>query len=110
MPIGIVRSTHTSENTPKQGFGREGISRIVIFDEYSEALEGVERFEKLFVIYLTRPAVPNQKRANPIGISVVKVVKIDGNALDIEGLDAIDGTPIIDIKPYYDELDARRGD
>ena len=52
-------------------------------------------------------ATRSPRRPNPIGISYVKILKIDENTLEIKYLDAIDGTPILDIKPYYKEVDAR---
>ncbi len=106
-----------------QGLEREDVSKVIIFKEYSKALEGVEKFDKLTVLYWMHIsdrsrlwsklknrgvfATRSPKRPNPIGLSVVKVLKVFENTLEVKYLDAIDGTPVLDIKPYYDRLDGK---
>jgi tRNA-Thr(GGU) m(6)t(6)A37 methyltransferase TsaA len=47
-------------------------------------------------------------RPNPIGLSVVRIKRIEGNVIHVSGLDVFDGTPLLDIKPYIDELDVKK--
>ena len=53
-------------------------------------------------------AVRTPNRPNPLGYSVVELLGIDGNVLKVRGLDAIEGTPVIDIKPYVSKIDMRK--
>jgi len=93
--------------------------------EYSEGLKDLEGFSHIVLLYhfhrsqdtkLTvipfmdsRPhgvfSTRAPSRPNPIGFSVVKLIKIKGNILDIENVDILDGTPLLDIKPYVPEFD-----
>jgi tRNA-Thr(GGU) m(6)t(6)A37 methyltransferase TsaA len=122
-PIGVVRS---SVKEPRMG-GREGLeSTIVVQDRWADALDGLDGFSHIFVIYWMHvvseerrettthvhprgdPRNPLQGvfatrspvRPNPIGLRVVALVERRGNVLRVRGLDAIDGTPVLDIKPY----------
>ncbi len=125
-PIGVIRSPYrTREEAPHQG---KGISRIELKDEFSEGLRDIESFSHLHVFYwldrsegfslsVRTPWDPEPKglfatrtpnRPNPIGYSVVRLVERRGNVLTVEGLDAIDGTPVIDIKPYIPKIDSER--
>jgi tRNA-Thr(GGU) m(6)t(6)A37 methyltransferase TsaA len=115
--IGFVRREDNSAS-------RKSIVKIVIKEEYVEGLKGVEEFSHLIIIYHLHVASSNkglkrvrggvevgvfatrsQHRPNPIGISVVELVKREGNALYVKGINAFDGTPVLDIKPY-DEWDS----
>lgn len=109
----------TRQDAPKQGTADGPICRIEIFEPWSAALKGVDDFETLHVLYwlhqsrrdlvLQSPrhapepqgtfALRSPVRPNPIGLSVVTLVGIEGNTLLVRGLDCIDGTPLIDIKP-----------
>ena len=60
--------------------------------------------DKLHGVFLTR--VPS--RPNPIGVSIVQLTKIEGNILHIKDVDIVDGTPLLDIKPYVTEFDVRK--
>ncbi|MEM3317849.1 MAG: tRNA (N6-threonylcarbamoyladenosine(37)-N6)-methyltransferase TrmO [Metallosphaera sp.] len=96
---------------------RKTESTIVVFDEYSEGLLGLEQFSHAIVIYhlhlarfesLVKDkgervgvfATRSPNRPNPIGISVVELIEIQGNRLKVTGINALDGTPVLDIKPY----------
>jgi tRNA (adenine37-N6)-methyltransferase len=103
------------------------ISRLVIDDRYVEALEGVEKFSHLFVIcWLHLPgklllqrhprdrqnlpvvgifATRSQLRPNRLGLRVVRLLERKQNDLLVAGLDVVDGTPLIDIKPYIPQQD-----
>ena len=129
-PIGVF---HT-EYSPETGAPRQGIlipeskGKIEIFSDYKGALNTLELFEYIIVLYhfsevetwepTVEPPGSNHehefglfstrspKRPNPIGLSVVKLEKIvDGN-LYLSGTDAFDGTPVLDIKPYLPSVDA----
>lgn len=103
------------------------ISQIIVDDEYTQALDGLEEFSHLFIIYwfhqpgeillkrhprdrLDLPltglfATRTQYRPNRIALTAVRLLARNGNELKVAGLDAIDGTPVIDIKPYIPRLD-----
>ncbi|MBN2042415.1 MAG: tRNA (N6-threonylcarbamoyladenosine(37)-N6)-methyltransferase TrmO [Candidatus Aenigmarchaeota archaeon] len=124
-PIGVIHSPYKSlSEAPFQG---KGISRIEIFQDYLEGLKDIETFSHLHVFYwmdksegfslsvktpwdpdshgLFSTRTPN--RPNPIGYSVAMLVRREGNVLVVEGLDAIEGTPVIDIKPYVPKIDRK---
>lgn len=125
-PIGIVHSPYkTRKEAPPQG--REEISEIVIFDKYEKGLKDVEGFSHLHVFYwlhesrgyslLVRTpwdsephglfATRTPNRPNPIGYSVVHLIGRKGRILKVKGLDAIEGTPVLDIKPYVPNVDPK---
>jgi len=125
-PIGVVNSPYkTKEKSPHQGRFSNKLSKIRVFDRYVEALDGVERFQFLIVLYLfdrvenvSLTVVPHGKvkkrglfstrapvRPNPIGFCVVELVEIDNNYLIVRWLDAMDESLIIDIKPFWREID-----
>ena len=123
--IGIVRSEikrRTKHNGEKHDAGKV-VSEIVIDSSFTEALDNLDEFSHIIVIYWmhkstgtkakkVRPrgnkalplmgvfATRAPDRPNPIGKTTVRLLKREGNLLTVEGLDAIDGTPVIDIKPY----------
>ncbi len=106
-------------HTPRQGRLDGPVCRIEIFDPWEPALAGVDQYERLEVIYwlhlsrrdlvLQSPAndgnargtfsIRSPVRPNPLGTSVVKLVRIEGPNLFIQGLDCLDGTPLLDLKP-----------
>jgi tRNA-Thr(GGU) m(6)t(6)A37 methyltransferase TsaA len=126
-PIGFVRSPHqTTAGTPIQPSRARGIEgTIEIGEEYAEGLSDLDGFSHIILIcHLHRAAgfklkvVPyldtelrglfatrSPSRPNPIGLSVVRLLAIDGRVLRIEGVDLLDGTPVLDIKPYVGEFD-----
>ena len=125
-PIGVIHSPFkTRAEAPRQG--RDEILRIEIHREYEDGLKDVEGFSHLHVFYWlheskgyslsvntpwdTQPhgvfSTRSPNRPNPIGYSVVELIERKGNVLTVRGLDAIDGTPVIDIKPYVKRIDAK---
>ncbi|RLE72380.1 MAG: tRNA (N6-threonylcarbamoyladenosine(37)-N6)-methyltransferase TrmO [Thermoprotei archaeon] len=128
-PIGVIRTPFKSPvGVPIQPSAGKGIKGLVeIFPEYMEGLKDLEGFSHIILIYhfhLVKkfslkviPYMDNEYRGvfatraparpNPIGISVVRLVKIEGNKLYIEDVDIVDGTPLLDIKPYVPEFDYR---
>ena len=126
-PIGIVRS-EVKEH--KRGGWGEVTSEIVIDEEWTEHLDGIDEFSHIMVVFWmhlspvgTRPpgkihprgradlplvglfATRAPYRPNPIGVSVVKLLRRHDNVLTVQGLDAIDGTPVLDIKSYMTPVD-----
>jgi tRNA-Thr(GGU) m(6)t(6)A37 methyltransferase TsaA len=129
-PIGIIHSPFKEPSgTPIQPAGARNIEGTVeIASEYVMGLEDIEGFSHIILIYhfhLSRRHLLKVKpyldekshgvfatrapsRPNPIGISIVRLVKVDGNVLHIKDVDIVDGTPLLDIKPYVPEFDTRK--
>lgn len=127
QPIGTVHSPFQDiKGMPIQPAGASGIrGSIEIEPEFVEGLKDLEGFSHVILLYhfhraresklLVTPFMDTQlrgvfatrapKRPNPIGLSVVKLLSVDGNVLQIENLDILDGTPLLDIKPYVPEFD-----
>ena len=124
--IGVVHSLYkTTADAPFQG--NDKISKIEISKEYEGGLKDIEGFTHLHVFYwlhkskgfsllVTTPwdTIPHglfttrsPHRPNPIGHAVVELVEQKDNILSVRGLDAIEGTPVIDIKPYIKKLDVK---
>jgi tRNA-Thr(GGU) m(6)t(6)A37 methyltransferase TsaA len=118
--IGRIHTPWTSRlETPRQGRLDGPTCRIEIFDPWVPALDGIERYEQLEVIYwlhlsrrdLVRQSPANDGtvrgtfslrtpvRPNPIGTSIVRLVGIEGNNVPVRGMDCLDGTPLLDLKP-----------
>ena len=127
-PIGVIRSPHQQPTgTPIQSAYAEGIQGEVILDEpYVAALADLERVERIWLLYFfdrarawrprVVPFLDDQERGlfstraparpNPIGLSVVRLMSVSGNTLKVNGIDVLDGTPLLDIKPYVPAFDA----
>lgn len=124
--IGLVNSPFkVKKGSPHQGRFSDELSTITIFKEYGDALEGIENYKNLMVIYwmdradsVSLKVIPhggNQKRGvfstrapvrpNPLGLCMVELVKKEGNVLTVRWLDALDESPVLDIKPFLQELD-----
>jgi len=124
--IGIVHSKYkTTEETQNQS--KEELSNIEIFNEFSEGLKDIETFSHLHIFYFlheskncslltTTPweekkhglfATRSPNRPTPLGYTVVELLEKQNNILKVRDLDAIDGTPVVDIKPYIPSLDAK---
>ena len=118
--IGRIRTPWTSRlETPRQGRLDGPVCRIELFAPWVPALAGLERFERVEVIYwlhlsrrdlvLQSPAddgtargtfaLRSPVRPNPIGTSLAKLVGIEGDTVLVRGLDCLDGTPLLDLKP-----------
>ena len=130
-PIGIIRSEHRElKQTPIQPVCAEGSpGRIEVFDEFAEGLTDIEGFSHLHLIYWLHRAGPaaltvmpfledvrhgifatrTPTRPNPLGLSVVRLVERRGSVLLVEDVDVVDGTPLLDIKPYVERFDLRQG-
>jgi len=127
--IGIIHTPYTSDAPNQSTENSEGEFKIVLNKDLSEGLYRLEAFNYIYVLYYLDKVIrknemhvaPPMKhsgkvglfasrspnRPNPIGISVVKIKEISGNTIYISGIDAFNNTPVLDIKPYFDELDAK---
>ena len=123
-PIGIVRSPFTqTEGTPIQPTA--DVPGMVVIDEaFAQGLEDLDGFSHILLLYVfhrvrgtclrVKPYLGNEEhgvfatrsphRPNPIGLSLVRLIRRDGNVLHIAGIDMLDGTPVLDIKPYIPQL------
>ena len=128
-PIGVIHSPFKEpKGTPIQPLGAKNINGTVeLYPEYAEGLKDLEDFSHIFLIYhfhlskkaslKVRPymdskvhgvfAMRGPSRPNPVGISVVRLVRIEENILYIQDIDIVNGTPLLDIKPYVPEFDIR---
>ena len=120
-PVGFVKTKAVGKEVRNKG----NVSEIVFREDLAEALEGVDDFSHLFVIFWmheiseeerrtmkVRPrgrrdmpllgafATRTPHRPNPIGLTVVELLEVEDNVVTVRGLDAFDGTPILDIKPF----------
>lgn len=120
-PIGFVQTEIVGDEVKD----KRRTSQIVLNSEFTEALDSVEGFSHLFVLFWLHKtsteqretlkahprrrkdmpllgifATRNMARPNPIGLTLVELVKVEGNVLTVRGLDAFNGTPVLDIKPF----------
>lgn len=131
-PVAVVRNGIAG---PKHEGWAEVVSDIIFLPEHAARLEGIEGFshiQVLFYLHLTPPeerarqrfrprdnpdlpmvgafATRSQRRPNPIGLSTVRLLRRRGRALVVQGLDALDGTPVLDIKPYTPRYERPEGE
>ena len=120
-PVGFVKT----EAVGKEVKDKNVVSQIVFREELTDALDGVEEFSHLFVLFWLHEMSNEDKkvmkvhprgrsgmpllgifatrtphRPNPIGLTRVKLLKIEDNVVTVQGLDAFDGTPVLDVKPF----------
>ena len=120
-PIGIVCcQLKELKDAPFHWKISEVEGKIKIFEEFKDGIKGIERFSHIAVIFLFHKskgyqliqiprdgrkrgvfATGSPLRPNPIGLSILKLVKVENNILHVKWLDMIDGTPILDIKPFH---------
>jgi len=126
-PIGVIHSPYHAGQVPYQGCGREEIGEVEVFEQFAEGLKDIEGFSHIVLIYWfhksrgyslmvrtpwdTTPhglfTTRSPNRPCPLGLSVVRLVARKGNTLKVKDLDAIDGTPLLDIKPYVPTVDEK---
>ncbi|HJJ43729.1 MAG TPA: tRNA (N6-threonylcarbamoyladenosine(37)-N6)-methyltransferase TrmO [Methanocorpusculum sp.] len=129
MPVGIVHSPfNVAADAPKQGIFTDKPSRITIYEKYREGLSGLSAGDKVFIlcwfdradrdilkvqphghgkgemrgVFSTRAPV----RPNPISLTLVTIISINDLVITVKGLEALDNTPVLDIKPYYGDIDS----
>jgi tRNA-Thr(GGU) m(6)t(6)A37 methyltransferase TsaA len=120
-PIGYVKTESVNEEVKD----KSRISQILLREDLVEGLEGIAEFSHVFVLFYLNQTTPKQRRIlkvhprgrmdlpllgvfatrtmlrpNPIGLTLVELLKVEGNILTVRGLDAYDGTPVLDVKPY----------
>lgn len=126
-PIGVIHSPYKfSGETPRQGRLSEACCEIEVFAEFEEGLEGIEEYNYLLVFYWMHKsnrgrlkamppgstkekgvfATRSPSRPNPIGFCLVKLLERRGRRLKVKWIDALNGSPLIDIKPYVAEVDS----
>lgn len=126
-PIGIIHSPYaTKEQCPIQPlYAAEATGRVEVFDRYAAGLKDIETFSHIYLLYrfdrageveLVRSTFLDDEphgvfasrhpcRPNGIGMSIVRLKAREGNILVVEGIDVLDRTPLIDIKPYIPRFD-----
>ena len=121
-PIGFVRRTSPDEDVKDRSL----VAEVILSSALSNALDGIDEWSHLYVIYWLDRLKPGEEpvlhfpgaepdqppvgilatrapiRPNPIGLTLVELIKREKNVLLVRGLDAYDGTPVLDIKPYPD--------
>ncbi|MDI6776282.1 MAG: tRNA (N6-threonylcarbamoyladenosine(37)-N6)-methyltransferase TrmO [Syntrophales bacterium] len=133
-PLTVMRQWYTGggemsplEETPYQGYRSHEVGEVEVFEEFEEGLADLDGFSHIILLYLfhksdsyslkVKPflddslrglfATRHPGRPNPIGLSVVKLLSRRKNILRIAEIDALDGTPLLDIKPYVPQFDQR---
>jgi|LFRM01.1.fsa_nt_gb tRNA-Thr(GGU) m(6)t(6)A37 methyltransferase TsaA len=126
-PIGIIRSPFTDpRNMPIQPVSESSAPGVAeVFEEYAEALKDLDGFSHVILLYhfhrvnrvdlTVTPFMGTEARGlfatraptrpNPIGLSVVELLSINGRRLLLKNVDILDGTPLLDIKPYVPQFD-----
>jgi len=129
-PIGIIRTPYKdAEKVPIQGRFKKSVrGRIKLFPKYKSGLKDIEGFSHLILIYyfhkagqeklIAKPfledeshgifAIRSPMRPNHIGISIVKLEKVRNNVITFSEVDMLDGTPLLDIKPFISHYDSRK--
>jgi tRNA-Thr(GGU) m(6)t(6)A37 methyltransferase TsaA len=127
QPIGLIHSPFTDKaSTPIQPTRSQAVGQVEVFPEFADGLQDLEGFSHIILLYVfhqsegydlkIRPFLDDEDhglfatrypyRPNPIGLSVVQLLARRGNTLEIGGVDVLDGTPLLDIKPYVPAFDA----
>jgi tRNA (adenine37-N6)-methyltransferase len=127
QPIGVVHTPFQKvEETPIQSSRSDAAGTVEVYPEFLEGLDGIEEFSHIYLLYdlnqapkgsplKVTPFLDDQlhgifatrfpNRPNSLGLSVVRLIARKENILDILGVDMLDGTPLLDIKPYLPDFD-----
>lgn len=126
-PVGVIRTPYKKQgDAPRQGYLSDAVCTLELFSGYEPGLKDVEKASHLIVLYWCHKADRNKlqtrtpfgetirgvfatrspSRPNPIAVCVAELLEVDGKRLKVRGLDALDGSPLLDIKPYYPSNDA----
>jgi tRNA-Thr(GGU) m(6)t(6)A37 methyltransferase TsaA len=125
-PIGHIRSSYKDRSEIPKGLGAEhrADGLIEILPQFRKGLKDIDGFSHLIVIWVfhqakgfdltaTPPsdnkphgvfATRSPQRPNPIGLTVVELLRVDGRRLHVRGIDMLDGTPVLDLKPYLSSI------
>jgi tRNA-Thr(GGU) m(6)t(6)A37 methyltransferase TsaA len=130
QPIGVIRSPFKiKEEAPRQGRLADAPGQLEIYPQYAPGLKNMAGQSHLFVLYWCHLAerdslivhppwaesargvftTRSPNRPNPIALDVVELLALEGNTLHVRGLDALDGSLLLDIKPYSSDLDSIPG-
>lgn len=126
-PIGFLETPHKDiQNMPIQPSGASGVrGKLILKPEFTEGIKDLDGFSHTFILYLFHKSISYNltvtpfldnvqhgvfstrapKRPNPIGLSVVHLLSVEDNILILENVDMLDGTPVLDIKPYLPSFD-----
>lgn len=125
-PIGYVENDYLEPRYNEEVYQK--VSKIVLREDLVDGLYRVKELEKLYILfYFSKSegyklihrrrydgemsgvfASRSPYRPNGIGLTIVELLKVEGNVLHVKGLDAINGTPVLDIKPYFKELEEKK--
>jgi tRNA (adenine37-N6)-methyltransferase len=127
-PIGVIHSPYTEKGqTPIQPSRSLAPGSVEVYPEFAQGLQGLEGFSHIIILYIfhrsngyslrVKPFLDHQEhglfatrypyRPNPIGLSLVRLEGIQANILNVADIDVLDGTPLLDIKPYVPDFDVR---
>lgn len=129
-PIGYIRCAYKDRSEIPKGLGAEHRAEgiLEILPEFEEGLKDIGGFSHLFVLWVfnqakgfdltaTPPsdnkphgvfATRSPQRPNPIGLTVVELLRVDGTRLHVRGIDMVDGTPVLDVKPYLSSIPEKK--
>lgn len=122
-PIGYVENDYLEPVYNEEVYRK--VSKIVLKKELAEGLYRIEDFEKVYILFYFSKAERYEliqhrrydgklsgvfasrspRRPNGIGLTIVELLRVEGNVLYVKGLDAINGTPVLDIKPYIEKIE-----
>jgi tRNA (adenine37-N6)-methyltransferase len=126
--VGLIHSPFSDpQATPIQTVRSHARGRVEVYPQFAEGLEGLEGFSHIILLYVfhrsqgyslkVTPFLDHRQhglfatrypqRPNPIGLSIVRLLEREGRWLEVEGIDVLDGTPLLDIKPYVPDFDRR---
>lgn len=126
--IGVIHTALTQlDKVPIQPCYSNEVGEVEFFEQYEEGLKDIEGFSHIIILYAfhkskgysltVKPFLDSDKhglfatrhpnRPNPIGVSVVRLIERNGRVLRVEGIGVLNGTPLIDIKPYVPSFDQR---
>ncbi|HHW43144.1 MAG TPA: tRNA (N6-threonylcarbamoyladenosine(37)-N6)-methyltransferase TrmO [Desulfotomaculum sp.] len=130
VPIGVAHSPyHSIQEAPRQGRLSDRTAELEVFPRFADGLKDVDRATHLIVLYWCHQAqretlqtktpfgpelrgvfaCRSPSRPNPIALCVVELLRVQENRLLVRGLDALDGSPLLDIKPYAADVDSVPG-
>ncbi|MCJ2670136.1 MAG: tRNA (N6-threonylcarbamoyladenosine(37)-N6)-methyltransferase TrmO [Candidatus Thermoplasmatota archaeon] len=128
VPIGVIHSSFKEPSgVPIQAaVAEDNRGTVEVFPEFADGLKDIEGFSHIILFYhfhlagnalQVEPYMDDElrgvfatrapSRPNPIGMSIVRLVRVEGERLHIQDVDVVDGTPLLDIKPYVPEFDVR---
>jgi tRNA (adenine37-N6)-methyltransferase len=129
ISIGVIHSPFNEPSqAPIQASRSTAKGSVEIFPQFAAGLSDLGEFSHIFLMYIidcpkgyamsVKPFLDDQEhgvfatrypcRPNPIGLSLVRLLRVEANRLEIEGVDMLDGVPLLDIKPYIPEFDVRQ--